>query len=129
MTHYTVETLMLDESFVDFVLNESPDNKEDWNEIIDAHGEQQFVFEEAKRLILMLSGRLSKSEILEEISKVRERVRGKKEGKLKAVLARSPIGRMYINRAGVLRQKEQKRILLYILVVLAIITAFLFLFF
>src|SRR5690348_13296737 len=98
MTHYTVEALMLDESFVDFVLNEASEKKEYWNEIIDTHGEQQFVFEEAKKLILMLSGKLSKEEIFAEMAKVRERVRGQKEGNIRAALVTSQIGKMYINR-------------------------------
>jgi hypothetical protein len=126
MTHYTVEVLMLDESYVDFVLNETSDQSEYWNEIIHSNVEQYFVFEEARKLILLLTGKLSKEEIQQEMAKVRQRIEEQKEGHLRAMFATSPIGKMYINRAGALRQRNLKKAIAYVALLIVLTAALIF---
>ncbi len=68
---YSVEELMLDDSFVSWCLHYDAKNSSHWHTIIRDNPNQTEVFNEAKELIKLLHGGLSKNEINRQIEKVR----------------------------------------------------------
>lgn len=79
-THiYTVEELMLDDSFVSWCLNNNDANvSSHWQTIIRDNPLQAEVFNEAKELIKLLRGGLSKNEVSRQIEKVRQELQQRK---------------------------------------------------
>lgn len=77
---YTVEELMLDDSFLDYCLNTGSTHKEFWEEQIRQHAGQQAVFAEARYTITLLHGDLSEAEVNRQIEKIKSQI-GDKEKK------------------------------------------------
>jgi ferric-dicitrate binding protein FerR (iron transport regulator) len=78
---YTIEELMLDDSFVDYCLSKGTAIPSRWRTIIRENPGQGKTFEEAKRLVLALHGGLSRPEINRQIEIVRRQIEGRKVGK------------------------------------------------
>jgi ferric-dicitrate binding protein FerR (iron transport regulator) len=78
---YTVEELMLDDSFIDYCLSKGTAIPSRWRTIIRENPGQEKTFEEAKRLVLAMHGGLSKPEINRQIEIVRRQIEGDKEKK------------------------------------------------
>ncbi len=76
---YTVEELMLDESFVSWCLNDNTKISSHWQTIIKENQSQAEVFNEAKELIKLLHGGLSKNEVNRQIEKVRLQLQERKK--------------------------------------------------
>lgn len=75
---YTIEEIMLDDSFVDYCLNTNPKHISHWQTIINDSPEQGVVFDEAKKLVLSLHGGLTSSEVNRQIDKVRQELQDRK---------------------------------------------------
>lgn len=67
----TVETLLLDESFIDYCRNENSVYQHKWTTIAAAEPSNKAVMEEARNWLLTLHPSLSREEILVEIEKVK----------------------------------------------------------
>lgn len=67
---YTIEELMLDDSFVSFCTEKN--DSYSWEKIIKDNPDQKEIFMEAQRLIRTLHGGLEKKEINQQIEKVRQ---------------------------------------------------------
>jgi len=78
---YTIEELMLDDSFIDYCLSKGMAIPSRWKTIIRENPDQEKTFEEAKRLVLALHGGLSRPEVNRQIEIVRRQIEGKKDKK------------------------------------------------
>lgn len=76
---YTVEELTLDESFVSWCLHDDVKNSSHWQTIVEENKSEAEVFSEAKALIKLLHGGLSKNEVNRQIEKVRLQVQERKK--------------------------------------------------
>ena len=76
---YTIEELMLDDSFVNYCLSTGAAVSLHWKNIIRDNPEQEEIFNEAKRLVLALHGGLSRPEINRQIDYVRRQLQEKKK--------------------------------------------------
>ncbi|TKK71878.1 DUF4974 domain-containing protein [Ilyomonas limi] len=63
---FTVEELMLDDSFIGYCLGKDATDIEKWEAIINVHADYQNVFAEAKQLIILLNSGLTQNEIDKE---------------------------------------------------------------
>ena len=74
--NYTVEELMLNDSFLNYCLdNQSPD-KEFWEKEIELHSDRKAIFAEARYFISLLHGKLDDNEISRQVDKVKEMIGG-----------------------------------------------------
>ena len=87
---YTVEELMLDESFIDYCLSKGSAIPSRWKNIIRENPAQQQIFEEAKRLVLALHGGISRPEVNRQIEVVRSRLEARKNKKAEPAGAEGP---------------------------------------
>jgi ferric-dicitrate binding protein FerR (iron transport regulator) len=87
---FTIEELMLDDSFVNYCLSTGTAVPSRWKKIIRDHPSQEKTFEEAKRLVLALHGGLSRPEINRQIEIVRQHLEGKKGEKANPVEEEGP---------------------------------------
>jgi len=78
---YTIEELMLDDSFIDYSLSKGTAMPARWRTIIRENPAQERTFEEAKRLVLALHGGLSRPEVNRQIEIVRKQIEGRKDSK------------------------------------------------
>ena len=78
---YTVEQLMLDESFINYCLSKGSTIPSRWKNIIRENPAQERTFEEAKRLVLALHGGLSRPEVNRQIEIVRGQLEAKNNKK------------------------------------------------
>src|SRR4030095_7972000 len=70
-SHFDVENLLVDETFIDFCLNNDSLHKAKWDLIIEQNPSSRQPIDEAKELILLLTPTLSKAEIAVEVEKMR----------------------------------------------------------
>ena len=75
---YTIEELMLDDSFINYCLSTGTGIPLRWKNIIRENPAQEKTFDEAKRLVLALHGGLSRPEVNRQIEIVRRQLDGKK---------------------------------------------------
>ena len=73
---YTIEELMLDDSFVNYCLSTGAAVPSRWRNIIRDNPAQEKTFEEAKRLVLALHGGLSRPGVNRQIEIVRQTIKG-----------------------------------------------------
>jgi ferric-dicitrate binding protein FerR (iron transport regulator) len=71
---YTIEELMLDDSFVNYCLSTGAAISSHWKTIIRDNPEQEEIFDEAKSLVLALHGGLSRPEVNRQIEEVRRQL-------------------------------------------------------
>lgn len=71
---YTVEDLVLDDSFVAFCLKQNKEHPSHWETVIRDHPGQQAVFAEAENLVWLLHGGLTRAEVNREIENVRRQL-------------------------------------------------------
>src|ERR1044071_5908219 len=101
---YTVEELLLDETFLDYCKNKDSVYKEKWEEIISRYPDQLKLIEEARAFFFLLNTGLPAHEVGEEIKKTRELILANKKTE--------PLGeKFYENPKGKLETRKFKRIL------------------
>ena len=76
---YTVEELMLDDSFVSYCLDKNAVVKEFWDTEIELHSNQKAVFAEARYTIILLHGKLDDNEVNRQVEKIRKLVSGQEK--------------------------------------------------
>ena len=60
---YTVEELMLDDSFLGYCLNNDSPDKDFWESVMADNHDQRAIFEEARHTIILLNGKLNDQEV------------------------------------------------------------------
>lgn len=105
---YTVEELLLDDTFVDFCVNEDSVYKNKWHRIINEHATLQPVFDEAKELVIALNGGLNKNDVNAEIEKLKQQLLIR-ENNNAANLSED----FYVNRKGLVRKINVQRLVGY----------------
>jgi len=76
---YTVEELMLDDSFLNYCLNKEAPLKSFWDREIGLHSDMKAIFAEAKYMILLLHGQLDDNEISQQVEKLKKLVASREE--------------------------------------------------
>lgn len=76
---YTIEELMLDDSFVNYCLSTGAAVSLHWKNIIRDNPAQEEIFNEARRLVLAMHGGLSRPEINRQVEYVRRQLQEKKK--------------------------------------------------
>jgi transmembrane sensor len=71
---YTVEELMLNDSFLNYCLNKEYADKVFWDKEINLYNDQQKIFAEAKYTILLLHGKLDENDVARQVEKVKNLV-------------------------------------------------------
>src|SRR4030095_8039124 len=100
---YTIEGLMLDDSFIDYCLSKGTAIPSRWRTIIRENSGQEKTFEEAKRLVLALHGGLSRPEVNRQIEIVRKQIEGRKDNKGEPLTKDGPV----LSNAFVITSKGQ----------------------
>lgn len=72
---YTIEELMLDDSFISFCLSTGAAVPSHWRKIIRDNPDQEKTFEEAKKIVLALHGGLGRIEVNRQIEIVRQQLK------------------------------------------------------
>ena len=120
--NYTVEQLMLDDSFIEYCRNRNSAYKKKWEQIIVEHPSQVKIIEEARRWVMLLNPEISQDEIEEEMNKIRGIIntdKNKTSGALPAEIFVSE--RLYVNADGKLRHTKLKRVLAYSFILAAML--------
>src|SRR5687768_4053680 len=81
---YTIEELMLDDSFVSYCLSTGAAVSSHWKTIIRNNPKQEKTFDEAKNLVLALHGGLSRPEMNRQIEEVRRQLQQRKKEEIVA---------------------------------------------
>lgn len=126
--NYTVEELLLDESFLDYCLNKNSIYKKKWEQIIAEYPDQLKKIEEAKELFFLLNPSLSAEEISPEVNKVREIIlSGKNNNPLVSTDNIAASENLYVNTDGKMRGQKFKRLAVYsaVLAVLSFVVLYL----
>jgi ferric-dicitrate binding protein FerR (iron transport regulator) len=113
-TYYTVEELLLNDSFLDYCRNQNSVYKNHWEQIIANNPEQAQIIYEAKQWLTALTPGLSQKEINNELNKVRRMI--KTEDTKQNILPENDIAvseQLYVNPKGKLQNKKIKRIFAY----------------
>lgn len=112
---YTVEELVLDNSFVNYCLDTCTSDSSHWKTIIRDHPEQQQVFEEARQWVLALHGGLSASEINRQIEKVRQQLQERRITETPMQLEEQPVlsSEFVVQEDGRIRKRNLRQILFY----------------
>ncbi|RZM11206.1 MAG: hypothetical protein EOO88_47215, partial [Pedobacter sp.] len=107
MTGRTIDSLLLDETFIDFCLNPDSIHKEKWSAVQALHPEEEHIFEEAKQLINLLGPILPAAEVQQEVQKLRLHVSMLQERKVS-----SEPSTVFVDKHGRLGRKRIQRILM-----------------
>ncbi len=111
---YTVEELMLDDSFKSWCLSKDSGNISHWQTIIDDHPEQQEIFAQAKILIVSLNGGLSKTEVDRQIEKVRRMLLERGQNNGEAISYEPTLSEDFVlTDTGIVRRLSRRRIFSY----------------
>ena len=107
---YTIEELMLNDSFIDYCLSKGTAIPSRWKTIIRENPDQEKTFEEAKRLVHALHGGLSRPEVNRQIEIVRRQIEGRKDRKEKSTKKEGPVlsAAFVITRAGQIKKRLLK---------------------
>ena len=111
---YTVEELMLDNSFISWCLADNPASH--WNTVISDNPGQKAVFDEAKGLVMQLHGGISRDEVNRQIEEVRRLLHEQK----KIVRDEWPVYEpalsfdLFISDDGRINRKRVRKVLSYI---------------
>lgn len=127
---YTIEELMLDDSFVGYCLSTGAAVPSQWRSIIRDNPGQQKTFDEAKKLVLSLHGGLSRPEVNRQIEIVRRKLKERSEASM--VPGTGPVlslsAEFVVTGDGQIKRKIFKKILTYAgITCLLTITAWFFL--
>ena len=76
---YTVEELMLNDSFLRYCLDEQSPDKEFWEKETELYRDQQGVFAEARYTIILLHGKLDNNEVTRQVEKIRKIIGSQEE--------------------------------------------------
>lgn len=121
---FTVEKLLLNDSFLDYCRDRDSVYKNYWEQIIAQCPEQLKIIREAKQLLSFVSNELPPQEITNEINKIREIIKtgeSKNSASLTPGIAVSE--HLYVNTAGELRSKRLKKLLAYSAILIVLIGA------
>jgi transmembrane sensor len=125
---FSVEELLLDETFLDYCSNNNSIHKNKWEEIIAAHPALLQTIEAARDLYFLLHPGLPPEEIRREMDKAREMIFfGNKEHQPLLSADVNPGEDLYVNHAGELKRKSYKKILVYSLAAISLSSGLLFL--
>ena len=121
---FTIEELILDDSFVNYCLSTGTAVPSDWKKIIRDHPDQEKTFEEAKRLVLALHGGLSRPEVNRQIEIVRRQLEGRKGEKAEPVVDAGPSlsTELVISNKGKIKRRFFKRMAYTLLAICIMIT-------
>lgn len=127
-TQYTVEGLLLDESFLDYCLNRNSIYKNKWEQIIVQYPDQVKTIEEAKELYFLLNPSLSPGEIATQVNKIREIILEQKKNDLPVSAVNAEAGEsLVVDREGKMRGRRFRRMAVYSLVLASILSGVLYL--
>ena len=121
---FTIEELMLDDSFVNYCLSTGTAVPSRWKKIIREHPSQEKTFEEAKRLVLALHGGLSRPEVSRQIEIVRRQLDGRKDEKAEPVMDAGPSlsTEFVITNKGKIKRRFLRRMAYTVLAICIMIT-------
>lgn len=112
---YSIEELMLDDSFVKYCLSKGTNVPSQWKVIIRDNPDQQETFEKAKKLVQALHGGLSRPEINRQIEEVRRQLLGRKhEDTTLSNVKEPPLSSTFVvTGKGEIRKKILRSVVLY----------------
>ncbi len=128
---YTIEELMLDDSFINYCLSTGAAVPSQWRNIIRDNPGQQKTFDEAKKLVLALHGGLSRPEVNRQIDIVRRKLKERSEYGVEIQPEQAPplSSEFVVTGDGQIKRKVFKTILSYAGVTcLLIVAAWFFIF-
>ena len=71
---YTVEELMLDDSFFCYCVDKNAPGRAFWEKEIELHSDQKAIFAEARYTIILLHGKLDDNEVNRQVEKIKKLV-------------------------------------------------------
>jgi transmembrane sensor len=74
---YTVEELMLDDSFLSYCLNKKETDKAFWEKEIELYGDQKTIFAEARYTIILLHGKVDDNEVTRQVEIIKKLISGR----------------------------------------------------
>jgi len=112
---YTIEELMLDDSFISYCLSTGAAVPSHWRTIIRDNPGQQKTFDEAKKLVISLHGGLSRPEVNRQIEIVRRKLKERSETGMETETEFGPSlsSEFVVTGEGQIKRKVFKRILSY----------------
>jgi ferric-dicitrate binding protein FerR (iron transport regulator) len=128
---YTIEELMLDDSFISYCLSTGAAVPSHWRNIIRDNPGQQKTFDEAKKLVLCLHGGLSRPEVNRQIDFVRRKLKERSDAEMETQPAPGPSlsAAFVVTGEGQIKRRVFRTMLSYAGVVcLLVITAWFFFF-
>lgn len=128
---YTIEELMLDDSFISYCLSIGAAVPSHWRNIIRDNPGQQKTFDEARKLVLSLHGGLSRPEVNRQIDIVRRKLKERSETSMEIQPEQGPSlsSEFVVTGDGQIKRKVFKTILSYTGVMcLLVIAAWFFIF-
>lgn len=111
---YTIEELMLDDSFINYCLSTGSAVPSNWRTVIRDNPGQQKTFDEAKKLVLSLHGGLSRPEVNRQIDIVRRKLQERSEAGIDTQPEQIPsLSSAFVTGDGQIKRKIFKTILSY----------------
>lgn len=122
---YTIEELMLDDSFISYCLSTGAAVPSEWRKIIRENPDQERTFEEAKKIVLALHGGLGRIEVNRQIEIVRQQLKQRNSTAESRQLEESPSlsSDFIITDKGEIKRRIVKRILSYVLTASLLVVA------
>lgn len=120
---YTIEELMLDNSFVDYCLSTGSAVPSRWLKIIRENPDQLVTFEEAKRLVIALHGGISKLEVNRQIEVVKKKLKERSGASSEEKIIADPgSSDFFVNRQGKIKGGRLKKLVLALAAACAILS-------
>lgn len=127
---YTIEELMLDDSFISYCLSTGAAVPSHWRSIIRDNPGQEKTFEEAKKMVLSLHGGLSRPEVHRQIDIVRRKLNERSATGAEAPAEQGPsLSSAFVTGDGQIKRRVFKTVLSYAVGTCMIAIAAWFLFF
>ena len=76
---YTVEELMLDDSFFSYCVDKNAPGRAFWEKEIELHSDQKAIFAEARYTIILLHGKLDDNEVNRQVEKIKKLIGGQEK--------------------------------------------------
>jgi transmembrane sensor len=125
---YTIEELMLDDSFISYCLSTGAAVPSHWRNILRENPGQQKTFDEAKKLVLSLHGGLSRPEVNRQIDFVRRQLKERSDAGMEVQTETEPSlsSAFVVTGEGQIKRRFLKTILSYAgaMVLLILVTWF-----
>jgi transmembrane sensor len=111
---YTIEELMLDDSFINYCLSTGSAVPSLWRTVIRDNPGQQKTFDEAKKLVLSLHGGLSRPEVNRQIDIVRRKLQERSEAGVDTLPEQVPsLSSAFVTGDGQIKRRVFKSIVSY----------------